>query len=97
MSFAGLRFIFRVACPSFSLSSVTVVTLACRALRRVDFCIANTGSMSRLALRMPLRVARSGRGVFTLDGGCEVGVFRRLPERTPLRSAMMSSIDALWI
>jgi hypothetical protein len=50
--------------------------------------------MSRLALRMPLRVARPGCGVFALVGGCGVGVLRRLAERTPLRSAMVSLIDA---
>jgi 2-polyprenyl-3-methyl-5-hydroxy-6-metoxy-1,4-benzoquinol methylase len=72
-----------------------VVTLACRALRRVGFCASNSGSMSRLALRIPLlRAARPACGVFILDGGCGVGVLRRLADRTPLRSAMVNTVDA---
>jgi hypothetical protein len=94
-SFAGLRLVLRVACPSVSLSSVAAVTLACRALRRVGFCASAIESMSRLALRIPLaRDARPTRGVFTLDWGCGVGVLRRLADRALLRSAMVSSIDA---
>jgi hypothetical protein len=53
--------------------------------------------MSRLALRNPLRAARPACGVFTLDGGCGVGVLRRLADRTPLRSAMVNTVDALRI
>jgi hypothetical protein len=41
--------------------------------------------MSRLALRSPrVRGARPACAVFTLDGSCGVGVFRRLLERAAL-------------
>ena len=73
-----------------SLSSVTVVTLACRVLRRMGLSDSTTGLRSRLSLRMPLvRDARPGLGVVDLDGGCGVGVLRRLADRTPLRSAIV--------
>jgi hypothetical protein len=93
-SFAGLRLDLRVVCPSCSLSSVTVVMLGCRALRRVGLSVSII-STSRLALRKALvRDARAGCGVFALDGGCGVGVLRRLADRTLRRSAIAHSIDA---
>jgi hypothetical protein len=92
-SFTGLRFVLRVACPSFSLSSVTVVTLACRTLRRVGLSDSYIGSTSRLALRIPLvRGARPGWGVFAFDWGCGVGVLRRLADRTTLGSAIFCKL-----
>lgn len=64
--------------------------LAWRVLRRGGLCAWRFGVRSRLALRCALvRDARPGCGVFTVDGGCGVGVLRRLEARTPLRSAMV--------
>jgi len=76
--------------PSFSLSLVKLVTLACRALRRVDCCTLTASGTSRLALRNALvRDARVGCGEVGFDGGCGVGVLWRVDARTLLRSAMM--------
>src|SRR3954471_470486 len=88
-SFVGFLFVRRVVCPSWSLS--LAMLLACRAFRRADL-VAGTGpSTSWLALRGPLlRVARPGCGVVAIDGGCGVGVMRRLDDRTDLRSAIQT-------
>lgn len=64
-------------------------TLACRALRRVGFCTTRV-ILSQLVLRNALvRDGRAAAGEFGLDGGCGVGVLRRLADRTPLRTAIV--------
>jgi hypothetical protein len=53
-------------------------------------------STSRLALLCPLvRNARPTCGVVAVDGGCGVGVLRRLDARTPLLSAFRASAGVM--
>jgi hypothetical protein len=76
--------------PSRSLSLARLVTVSWRALRRAGFGPSTASSTSLLTLLVPfLRVVRPACGVFGLEGGCGVGVFRRLDARTERRSAIV--------